>query len=243
MKQIYVFFIFISLSISSLAKTSWEESAVKLSGDPEIRAQGIKELKSITNLSEQLRANFAVKKDLVLTVIRTLKMHEFLPRLLELTETTMPADLKWDLVETVTVLSDPKDEKKLTETFAKKLETKNLPDATLLALLTGLQKYHYPVSEKKLLSLLEHSSYEIRIASVQIAAVLTQKDPKYNQVAQKAIMLSPYQLRLQAYNTYAEDSDSAKLHKKEINKSCSEEKNTEVKELCSKIMTKIKGDG
>jgi len=240
MNKFSAFFIVIFLSLSVLAKTSWEESAVKLSGDPEVRAQGIKELKAFTNLSEQLRTNFATKKELVLDVIRALKMTEFLPRLLEVTETTQPADLKWQVVETATGLSEAKDEKKLTEIYSKKLEAKKLPDATLLALLTGLQKYRYPISEKKLLSLLEHSSYEIRIASVQVSSDLAKKDAKYSQVVQKAITLSPYQLRLQAYTTYSEDTALAKLHKKEITRSCGTEKNSDVKELCSKIVRVIK---
>ena len=240
MNKFNAFLIMISISLSSFAKTTWEESAVKLSGDPEVRAQGLKELKAIDNLSEQLRANFAVKKELVLDVIRALKMQEFLPRLLEMTETTTPSDLKWQVVETATGLSEVKDERKLTEIYAKKIETKKLPDATLLALLTGLQKYRYPISEKKLISLLEHSSFEIRLAAVQIAADLAKEQPKYNLVLKKAITLSPYQLRLQAYATYSEDTALAKLHKKEINKACQTEKNSDVKELCSKITGVIK---
>lgn len=240
MKQIYAFCIIVGLSISSFANTPWEDSALKLSGDPEQREQGLKELKKIENLSEQLRASFTLKKELVLSVIQALKMREFLPRLLEITESTNPPDLKWNIVETATFISEPKDEKELTKIYLKKLDAKKLPNATLLALLTGLQKYSYPISEKKLLNFLEHSSYELRITSVQIASALAKKDPKYNQVIQKAINLSPYQLRLQAYNAYAEDAALAKLHKKVISKSCEQEKNSEVKELCEKISGVIK---
>lgn len=240
MNKFSAFFIIITLSLTALAKTSWEESAIKLSADPEIRAQGIKELKAISNLSEQLRSDFAIKKELALDVIRALKMTEFLPRLLEVTEATTPSDLKWQVVETATGLSEAKDEKKLTEVFSKKLEAKKLPDATLLALLMGLQKYNYPLSEKKLLILLEHPSYEIRIASLQVAANLAKIHPKYNLVLKKAITLSPYQLRLQAYEAYSADLTSAQLDKNEINKSCEIEKNSDVKVMCLKIKGALK---
>ena len=235
MKSFYVFFIFVSLSVSAFAKSTWEQSALKLSGDPELRKQGIEELKKYSGLNEKLRENYATKKDLVLTVISTLQLREFFPRLLESVELTKAKDLKWNTVTTTASISQPTDEKKLTGAFAKKLEEKNLSDATVAALLNGLQKYNYPVSEKKLSALLNHPSYELRIISVQMAAQL-----KYFDLVQKATTLKPYQLRLEAYTALSNNADSAKAHRAEIKKSCADEKNDEVKEACSKVIAVIK---
>ena len=235
MKSFYVFFIVVSLSLSAFAKTNWQDSALKLSGDPELKKQGIEELKKYPNLNEKLRENFATKKDLVLTVISTLNLKEFFPRLLESVEITKAKDLKWNTVTTTASVSQAADEKKLTSVFAKKLGEKNLSDATMAALLNGLQKYNYPVPEKQLSALLNHPSHELRIVSVQMASQL-----KYFDLVQKATTLKPYQLRLEAYTTLSQHAEIAKLHKAELKKSCADEKQAEVKEACAKVMAVIK---
>ena len=168
-------------------------------------------------------------------MISTLNLKEFFPRLLESVEITKAKDLKWNTVTTTASVSQAADEKKLTSVFAKKLGEKNLSDATMAALLNGLQKYNYPVPEKQLSELLAHPSHELRIVSVQMASQL-----KYFDLVQKATTLKPYQLRLEAYTTLSQHAEIAKLHKAELKKSCADEKQAEVKEACAKVMAVIK---
>lgn len=235
MKHIYVFLIFLSLSTTSFAAPDWKNSAVKLSDDPEVRAQGIKELKEIKNLPEQLRTSFKKHPALVLQVIRDLKMHDFVPRLFEIITNSSASELSADVIETATYLSTEKNAKELTTLYSKKLETPKISDTATMALLSGLEKYNYPFDEKKLLSLLEHPSYEIRITAVEIATHLTKNKTSYDKVFQKAITTSPYQVRMVAYSEYLTNTDLKKSHQADLTKACRQEKNDQAKELCQKL--------
>ena len=235
MKNIYAFFIFCVLSTTTFAANDWKISATKLSGDPEVRAQGLKELNEIKNLSEQLRMSFKKDPSLVLQVIRDLKMHDFVPRLFEIITNASAADLSSDVISTATYLSSEKNVKELTALYSKKLETPKISDSATLALIQGLEKYNYPIEEQKLLSLLEHPSYEIRVAAVEMASRLAKNKPAYEKVFQKAITTSPYQVRMVAYSEYLTNTDLKKSHQADLTKACVQEKNDQVKELCLKL--------
>lgn len=235
MKQIYVFFILAAFSLNTFAESNWKTSAVKLSGDPEVRAEGLKELKQIKNLDDQLRTSFKKDSALVLQVIRNLEMHEFLPRLLEAISNAKPADLSSDMIATATYLATEKNGKELTSLYSKKLETPKISDSVTMAFLLGLEKFNYSFEEKKLLSLLEHPSYEVRVAAVEMASHLANNKASYNKVFQKAITTSPYQVRMVAYSEYLTNTDLKKSHQADLTKACSEEKNDQVKELCQKV--------
>lgn len=234
MKHIYVFFIFLAISISALANPNWKASAAKLSGDPEVRAEGVKELKAIKNLEEQLRMSFKENPGLVLQVIRNLKMHSFVPKLIEIIDLAND-DLSSDVVGTTTFLASDKHSKQLTDLYSKKLKNQKHSDGTTLALLSGLEKFNYPFTEKELLQYLEHPSFEVRIKAVEMATYLSENKKSYGKVFQKAITTSPYQVRMVAYNQYLTDSDLKKSYQADLAKACSEEKNDQVKELCQKI--------
>lgn len=235
MKHIYVFLIFLSLSTTSFAAPDWKNSAAKLSDDPEIRAQGIKELKAIKNLPEQLQMSFKKHPALVLQIIRNLEMRDFTPRLFEIITNSTANELSADVIATATDLSTEKNAKDLIALYSKKLETPKISDTATMALLLGLKKYNYPFDEKKLLSLLEHPSYEIRITAVEIATHLAKNKNSYDKVFQKAITTSPYQVRMVAYSEYLTNTDLKKSHQANLTKACSQEKNDQVKELCQKL--------
>lgn len=235
MKNIYVFFIFLVLSTTSLAATDWKVSATKLSGDPEVRAQGLKELSEIKNLSEQLKMSFKKDPALVLQVIRDLKMYDFIPRLFEIITNASASELSSDVISTATYLSTEKNTKELTTLYSKKLETPKISDSVTMALMQGLEKYSYPMEERKLLSLLEHPSYEIRVAAVEMASRLAKKKSSYDKVFQKAINTSPYQVRMVAYSEYLTNTDLKKSHQADLTKACGQEKNDQAKELCQRL--------
>lgn len=235
MKQIYAFFIIAVISSISLAAANWKASAVKLSGDPEIRAQGIKELKEIKNLSEELSQGFKKDRALVLQVVRNLEMRDFLARLFEIIGYTSANELSYDVVQTATFLSTDKNKSELTKLYSSKIESSKLSDTTTLALMLGLQKFNYPIEEKKLVSYLEHPSYEVRIAAVEMAQHLARDKKSYDKVFQKAIVTSPYQVRMVAYSEFLTNADLKKSHQADLTKACSQEKNDEAKELCQKL--------
>lgn len=235
MIQIYAFFIFIVIASTTFAASNWKNSAIKLSGDPELRAQGVKELKELKNLSEQLSQNFKNDRALVLQVVRELELRDFLPRLYEIISLLNGRELSYDVVQTATYLSQEKNLSELTKLYSSKLETAKLTDTTTLALLLGLQKFNYPIEEKKLVSYLEHSSYEIRIAAVEMAKHLGKNKKSYDKVFQKAIVTSPYQVRMVAYSEFLTNADLKKSHQADLKKACGQEKNDEVKELCQKL--------
>lgn len=235
MKNIYAFFIICVLSTTSFAANDWKVSAIKLSGDPEVRAQGLKELKDIKNLSEQLRMSFKKDPALVLQVIRDFKMHDFVPRLFEIITNAQATDLSSDVIETATYLSTEKHAKELTTLYSKKLETAKISDSATMALILGLDKYNYPIEESKLLGLLEHPSYEVRVAAVEMASHLAKNKTSYEKVFQRAINTSPYQVRMVAYSEYLTNADLKKSHQADLTKACGQEKNEQVKELCLKL--------
>lgn len=235
MKHIYAFFIFIAIASTTFAASNWKNSAIKLSADPELRAQGVKELKEIKNLSEQLSQSFKTDRALVLQVVRELEIRDFLPRLFEMITHLNGRDLSYDIVQTATYLSQEKNQPELTKLYSSKLETAKLTDTTTLALLLGLQKFNYPIEETKLISYLEHSSYEVRIAAVEMAQALGKDKKSYAKVFQKAIMTSPYQVRMVAYSEFMTNADLKKSHQADLNKACSQEKNDNAKELCQKL--------
>ncbi len=235
MKHIYAFFIFVVIASTTFAASDWKNPAIELSGDPELRAQGVKELKEIKNLSEQLSQSFKKDRALVLQVIRELELRDFLPRLFEMITHLNGRDLSYDIVQTATYLSHEKNKPELTKLYSGKLETAKLTDTTTLALLLGLQKFDYPIEEKKLISYLEHSSYEVRIAAVEMAQALDKDKKSYAKVFQKAIATSPYQVRMVAYSEFLTNTDLKKSHQADLNKACNQEKNDEAKELCQKL--------
>lgn len=235
MKQIYAFIILVVIASTTFAASDWKNAAIKLSGDPELRAHGVKELKEIKNLSEQLSQSFKKDRALVLQVVRELELRDFLPRLFEIITHTSGSDLNYDVVQTATYLSLEKNKSELTKLYSTKLETMKLSDTATLALLLGLQKFSYPIEEKKLVSYLEHPSYEIRIAAVEMAQHLGKDKKSYAKVFQKAIVTSPYQVRMVAYSEFLTNADLKKSHQADLNKACGQEKNDEAKELCQKL--------
>lgn len=235
MKQIYAFFIFLSISITSLAADSWKQSAIKLSGDPELRAQGIKELKESKHLPEQLSEAFKNDRALVLQVIRALDMKDFLPRLFEIISNSSGKELSYQVVETANYLATEGNKKELTVLYIKKLETPKISDTAVLALLNGLKKFNYPIEHSKLISYLEHPSYEVRIAAVEMAQVLLKEKKSYDKVFQKAITTSPYQVRMIAYSEFLTNTDLKKSYQDDLTKACGQEQNDEVKELCKQL--------
>lgn len=235
MRFILSFLVTFCFHTHSFAEAEWQTSAVKLSGDPEVQAQGIKELRAIKNLTEILQASFKQNRALALEVIRTLQMREFLPRLFEMIVASSGPNLKHDIISTATQLSSDKEKKQLTELYQLKLNNVDLSAATILELISGLQKYNFAIDETKLLKFLEHPSYEVRIAAVQTARSLLQTKKSYDQVLKKAMTTSPYQVRIVAFNEFSTNSRLKKLYKDELKNACTTEKNDEIKELCLKI--------
>lgn len=234
MKQLYVFIIFMIFSLTSLAQ-NWKNSAAKLSADPEIREQGLNELKAIKNLSEQLSESFKSERVLVLQVIRALEMKEFLPRLLEIISNIQDQDLSPDVIRTATYLTTEKNKKEIISLYLKKLSSTKISTTATLALLYGLQNFEYQIEEKDLLKYLEHSSYEVRIASVEIAQSFAKKNKAYNVIFKKAISTSPYQVRMMAYSEFLANTDLQKTYHSELTTACSQEKNDEANVLCQKL--------
>lgn len=235
MKKIYAFFISVVIASTSLAAANWKASAVKLSGDPEIRQQGIKELKAIEGLPELLRESFKADRELVLQVINALEMKEFTPRLLEIISFTNGKELSFEVIAAATNLASDKNQQELTILYYKKLDSPDISDAATLALLSGLKKFKYPIAETKLLSYLKHPSYEIRISAVQIAQALLNDKKAYDKVFQKAITAAPYQVRMIAYSEFKANAELRKSYATDLTKACTQEKNEKNKAICLQL--------
>lgn len=231
----YVFFILLFISAPTYAGNEWKNSAIKLSADPEIRQQGLKELKAIEGLPELLREAFKSDRELVLQVINALEMKEFLPRLSEIISFTNGKELSFEVIAAATNLASDKNQQELTNLYYKKLDSPDISDAATLALLSGLKKFKYPIVETKLLSYLKHPSYEIRISAVQIAQALLGDKKAYDKVFQKAITTAPYQVRMIAYSEFKANAELRKSYATDLTKACTQEKNEKNKAICLQL--------
>lgn len=213
--------------------TNWQESALKLGGEPHLRQEGINELKKIPDLDDKLQVVFGrPQEDLALAVIRSLEMKNYFPRLLGLISQSHGEKIKWKLVFTTNAIASIEDRDRLVEVYKTKLGEMKIASPALIALLEGLGKFDYHLSIADLEKLLRHPSYEVRMASIQAAANLFVKDASYAPVLVDAVATKPYQVRLHAYQGLNHRPETMNKFREKIQLACAAESNDMVKAVC-----------
>ncbi len=227
------FFIYLFiLSALCFRKPSWTDYALMLSGESlKARQQAISALLAYNNLELILKTALKTEnKYLALDVISALKLKGFLEELLDLSNN----DSEGFFYLTINTLIDEKNKTFIAKTYIDRLKSKKLsPSAS--AIIIETLGYWGAILEEKTLDELLGKSFEERMAMLTYIRYLAYKYKRnnYSKLLLKTIKMEPYQLRIKTIFLISE-LGLPLLEER----TCLNERNTEVRKICLKTISK-----
>lgn len=256
MKRKLYFYITVLLIIASFHTSAeaagssyhWTALARHVGQTERSRDAAIRELRKIKNLDQTLLKSIGTsQKPLALDVITALELTHLVPELLK----KIDSDKDGFLVLTLNSLLSEKNKTSVIDRYLELLKPTRQSESSapaLVAMLEPLGRLGVSLSLESVEKLFEHSYPEVRSAALYYVRMMTlmKLDRSYLKFINKALSLSPYQVRLQALYVLDEMATKSEykgaLKPAALKERCKAEKKKFVREHCLKIADNLKGE-
>ena len=233
MTRLWLFTLFLFISLFGEASQSWTNYASKLSGYPEAdRRKAILGLRSYPHLAEELKRQLTgEEKYLALEVISALRLSSFLPQLVSLS----PQDENGSLYLTINTLITKENYSEISRFYVAKFRNRTgISDAALVVILDTLGRFNWELEEPELLDVFTAHSPEVRSAVLYYVRLLGIERQKivFEKLIKKALGDQAFSIRLQALYYL---TDLSKSHIRGLSvflPLCRNDENRDVREKC-----------